>query len=292
MRLLLWFSQAKACFADKDHILTTDGYDQATGSTDDAFLEKRGRWPRIKRILEQKIVPSLVIETQSVLQPTDRWHQDDGASDALVALALQGREDQAREEIRQLAEQGMSFERLQLGLLARAAQKIGVLWEEDNLSFVDTTLAVGTIQRLMHFIALDLSKEPLFGMTPKSICLFPEPGATHILGVSMAARFFQHAGWQVDFLPDPSESAITRILKNRHIDVIGVSLNRTDSVKECSQIVRRLVKSSMNRKIVTIGGGSALSRDPDLIGDFDVDAVLAAIEFAPKQASRLVKERS
>lgn len=271
--------------------MTNDGDDRVTADPSGGLGDQGEKWPRIRRILEKKVVPSLVIPTQSVIQPTDRWHRDEGAADALVALAIQGREDQARLEMRELAEGGMSFERMQLGLLARAAQKIGTLWEEDNLSFVDATLAVGTLQRLMHFVSLDLHREPLFGMAPKSICLFPEPGAKHIFGVSMAARFFQHAGWQVDFLPDPTESAIRRLLRDRHIDALGISINRADAVPVCADIMTRLVKESRNPDIVTIGGGSALSRRPELIDMLNVDAILAAIEFAPRQASRMVEDR-
>lgn len=245
-------------------------------------------WSRIRRILEQKIVPGLVIPTQSVLQPTERGGTNEGEVDALARLAIQGREDEARQEMRRLAGEGMTFEGMQLGLLARAATKIGALWDNDSLSFVDVTLAVGTLQRLMHFVSLDLHREPPFGVAPKSICLFPEPGAKHIFGVAMAARFFQHAGWQVDFLPDPSESALRRLLRERHVDALGISINRVDAVPVCAEIVARLKKESRNPDIVTVGGGSALSRAPELIDKLPVDAVLAAIEFAPKQAANLI----
>lgn len=268
---------------DGDHRLSLPDRHSATGED---------HWPRIRRILERKIVPSLVIPTQSVLFPTDRWHAEEGASDALAALAIQGREDQAREEMRTLAESGMSFERLQLGLLARAADKIGRLWEDDSISFVDATLAVGTLQRLMHFVALDLSKDMSALPRAKSICLFPEPGARHIFGVAMAARFFQHAGWEVEFLPAATESAVRDILQSRHIDVIGLSINRTEAVPVCAEILSRLRKDSLNADVVTIGGGSALSRAPELIDKLPIDAILAAIEFAPKQAARLVAERA
>ncbi|MEO0913993.1 MAG: cobalamin-dependent protein, partial [Pseudomonadota bacterium] len=200
-------------------------------------------------------------------------------------------EDQAKAEIRSLAGRGISFERLQLGLLAPAARKIGVLWEKDELSFVDVNLAVGTLQRLMHFIALDLYKEPLFGMAPKTVCIFPEPGAQHIMGASMAARFFQHSGWTVDFLPAPTERDIRRIVSGRHIDVIGISLNRLEMVDESAALIRRVIRDSQNRDIVAIGGGSAISRAPEVIDELGVDAVFAAIEFAPKQATNLIDER-
>ncbi|MEO0386363.1 MAG: cobalamin-dependent protein [Pseudomonadota bacterium] len=271
--------------------MTEDPHDSVAAGASRASSPGSEQWARLKRILEHKILPSLTIPTQSVLQPSETWDAEDDASDTLVALAVQGREDQARREIREMAEGGLSFERLQLGLLARAAQKIGVLWEHDSLSFVEATLAVGTLQRLMHFVSLDLHREPVFGMTPKSICLFPEPGARHIFGVSMAARFFQHAGWQVDFLPDPSESAIRRVLSTRHIDAIGISINQADAVPVCAEIVTRLVRDSLNPSIVTIGGGSALSRRPELIDKLPVDAVLAAVEFAPRQAAAMIDAR-
>jgi methylmalonyl-CoA mutase cobalamin-binding subunit len=248
---------------------------------------------RIRRILERKIVPSLLLEPSDIIPGGDIGEDRDGQSDVLVAMALQGREEQARAEMRTLQQRGLSFDQIQLGLLAPAAEKLGALWDDDSLSFVDVTIATGTLQRLMHFVSIDLFGPPFLGPTaerPRSICLFPEPGAEHTLGAAMAARYFHRAGWLVDYVSSADETALTEIVRSRPIDVLGISLGRREMVDPAASLISRVRSASINPDTVVIAGGNALTLDPSLVTQLGADAVLAALPAAPDDVAGLLRQ--
>ncbi|WP_112324021.1 cobalamin B12-binding domain-containing protein [Oceanibium sediminis] len=253
--------------------------------------ESRRHLLRIRRILERKIVPSLALDPAQIIPTGTGGNNHEGQADALVAMALQGRIDQAKSELRALHEAGTPYEHLQLGLLATAAERLGALWETDNLSFVDVTIATGTLQRLMHFIAIDLDKGPLLAGRTRSILIFPEPGAEHTFGAATAARFFERAGWDVHYVPDSDRATLRDIVRNRPVDVLGVSLSRADHAPRAGALVAELRAASRNPDLAAIAGGSAVVRQPSLITELNVDAALAAIRTAPLQADEMVSGR-
>lgn len=244
---------------------------------------------RIRRILERRIMPSLILDPSKEIPAAPSEGNSDSQADALVAMALQGREEQARAELRALHGDGMEFEQMMLGLLAPAADKLGVLWETDNLSFVDVTIATGTLQRLMHFVAVDLDTEPLVSQKERTMLMVQEPGAEHTLGASVAARFFERAGWYVDYTPGATRNTLLDQARRRAYDVIALSLSLTDKVAAAASLLRDLRRASRNTSVVTLGGGGALLRDPLLVTDLGLDAVATAIAGAPGALARLVE---
>lgn len=257
----------------------------------DGGPEVRGRrLERLRRILERKIVPSLVIDPAVITLAGEMSAAQEDQADAMMAMALQGREMEAREDLTALARAGASFAQLQLGLLAPAADRLGKLWESDTLSYVDVTIATGTLQRLMQFVALDLHAPPLI-TSARSICLFPEPDATHIFGASMAARFFEFAGWQVHFVPDGNRERLRKIVSSQEIDVLGLSLAREDQAACANQLLDDLRRISRNRDILSIAGGGAFARAPHLVAETAADAVVAVIRAAPQELDQILLDR-
>jgi len=231
-------------------------------------------------------MPSLILDPSGVI-PSRNAHTDrEGQSDALVAMALQGREEQARSELRGMFDAGMPVEDLKIGLLAPAARKLGVLWESDSVSFVDVTIATGTLQRLMHFVALELDAPPFVSDTARSILLFPEPGAEHTFGAAMAARLFERAGWRVEFVTAADPAYLTRQVSTRHYDVLGLSLNIREKAAECRKLIETLRRASRNPEIIAIGGGPAIVREPLLVEKAGLDAVATTIARAPADLRR------
>lgn len=247
---------------------------------------------RIRRILERRITPSLILDPSKEIPSGGAADNGQGQSDALVAMALQGREAQARTELRALYEEGMGFDRMQLGLLAPAADKLGALWENDSLSFVDVTIATGTLQRLMHFVAIDLETMPPMGEPKRAMLMVQEPGAEHTMGASMAVRFFERAGWHVDYKPGAARSALIELIRSRSYDVLSLSIAVEDKVASAARLLRELRTASRNRGVVTLGGGGALVRDPLLVNELGLDAVATAIAGAPDALAQLVRARN
>jgi len=150
------------------------------------------------------------------------------------------------------------------------------------------TIATGTLQRLMHFVALELDAPPLICDSARSILLFPEPGAEHTFGAAMAARLFERAGWRVDYVTVADEADLTARVATRHYHVLGVSLTLREKAPECRALIRRLRQASRNRDIIAIGGGAAIIQDPLLVEQAGLDAIATTIARVPADLRRYV----
>jgi len=80
------------------------------------------------------------------------------------------------------------------------------LWDNDECDFIDVTLGVARLQKLLatfngsHLLpGLDMRRQVLLAMTP---------GDQHYFGASMVERFLQAAGWSVEAAFDRSAAEI------------------------------------------------------------------------------------
>ena len=113
----------------------------------------------------------------------------------------------ASEFIERARAQGASVETVNLAYLAEAAGKMGVWWEEDEVSFVDVTFGTGQIYAITRGLKT-LFCVPLANLTQPQAFFAAVPGEDHFLGVSMAADLFRKHSWDVEFRGDLDHDAI------------------------------------------------------------------------------------
>ncbi len=113
----------------------------------------------------------------------------------------------ASECIERARAQGASVETVYLAYLAEAAGKMGVWWEEDEVSFVDVTFGTGQIYAITRGLKT-LFCAPLANLTQPQAFFAAVPGEDHFLGVSMAADLFRKHGWDIEFGCDLDHDAI------------------------------------------------------------------------------------
>ena len=94
-----------------------------------------------------------------------------------------------------LRDRGLSMNALFLELLEPTARLLGEMWERDECDFIDVTLGVARLQKLLAIFnethdvaAIDADRRVLMAITP---------GDQHYFGVAMVERFLLAAGWQV-----------------------------------------------------------------------------------------------
>ena len=122
----------------------------------------------------------------------------DGLSEEVAGftrLALRSDCERSRSVLHRLYEAGAGFAQLQLGLLAPAAKRLDGMWRNDEVTFIDVTLAAGNLQQMMRFVAIDLAVAGQAAALPRSILIAPAPGEAHVFGAAMAAEFFRRDGW-------------------------------------------------------------------------------------------------
>jgi len=123
---------------------------------DNAFRAHQGeRLERLERSLQRELMPRLVHarrQTASSPQHDDVPFRRPPALDvdAFVA-AVRGHDDQrAAEHVRLLIDSGVPIDTVYLDLLAPAARRLGAMWEADECDFVEVTVSLGRMQRLLR----------------------------------------------------------------------------------------------------------------------------------------------
>ena len=242
----------------------------------------------LRRVVERHVIPRLALRAPSVVRP-ERF--GDGLSDevaGLTQLALKSDNERSRTVLHRLYEAGAGFTQLQLGLLAPAAKRLDGMWRNDEVTFVDVTLAAGALQQMMRFVAIDLAVTGQQPPLSRSILVAPAPGEKHVFGAAMAAEFFRREGWTVCFEPRSTAQGLVDWVSHGWTDVLGLSIVTRPDVAALRDAVARVRAASVNPDLLVIAGGEALAVDPLLLTAVGADATLAALDAAPARAHRLV----
>jgi methanogenic corrinoid protein MtbC1 len=165
---------------------------------------------------------------------------------------------------------GVAFPRIILDWLAPAATRLGELWDEDRLSFVEVSIAMTRLHRLIrHFRP---PAEVVFSnAAPRSLLLATAPGETHTFGLSIIETFFLKDGWEVacETRPDP-EALIDRVARD-WFDVVGIAASCDASVARLPALVIRLREMACNRDIRILLGGRPFTDSPQRVMGLGAD---------------------
>lgn len=249
---------------------------------------RRGSSAVLRHVIESYLIPRLVISRPSagespaaraslaehVPQMTDLalW-SDDAATEAILTA---------------LHEQGASHDALQLGLLLPAAERLGLLWCDDDVDSVGVMIATGALIRAMRFVSLRLDSAGPARSEGLSVLIAPVPGESHCFGAAMAAEFFFRAGWQVRYLPAPTLDELAVEVRSQEFDVLALSVVHDDRLPELPSIIAKLRRVSARPDLAVIVGGTAFVRQPALVSAVGADATIATIDVAPFEARQVV----
>jgi methanogenic corrinoid protein MtbC1 len=92
---------------------------------------------------------------------------------------------------------GRSIAALCAGLFEPAARALGDLWQADDCSEIDVTLALGHLQVALHRASLTTPPAALPRALRQTVLLAPASHELHLLGSAMSSELFWRAGWDV-----------------------------------------------------------------------------------------------
>ncbi len=258
------------------------------------------RIARIVRTIEADIIPRLVrshrlpAEAEADAETPALPGAQPGAADVLrfVALVLADQDGADTEAAMLVRERRMSVETLYMDLLAPAARELGRMWEEDETSFSDVTVAVGRLQRIMRGLSPAFGSEVDLPADGRRALLLPAPGEQHTFGLTMVAEFFRRAGWDVVCELDARTIDPVGLVRAEWFDVIGISAGgdaRIDWLKSGIAAVRH---ASRNRAIGVMVGGPIFTVKTVGAADVGADAASTDGRQAPILAEQLLNERA
>jgi methanogenic corrinoid protein MtbC1 len=206
-----------------------------------------------------------------------------GMVDTFVHLVLSPDESDAGRLIEQLLDDGVSSESIMLELLGPAARLMGELWCSDDLSFLDVTLGMSRLQRLMRQMRL-----PAGGLMPErgTALLMPVPGEQHVLGLRMVEELLVRDGWRVLAIHSAKDHLPGQIVADEAFDFVGFSISGERLLPALRQTIREVRAQSRNPQVRIMVGGVALLGQDRPAPPLDADAVVGDALEAVAQARR------
>lgn len=184
-----------------------------------------------------------------------------------------------------LRERGLSMETLFIELLEPAARHLGHLWDTDECDFIDVTLGVARLQKLLatfndlHMLPeLDSRRNVLMAMTP---------GDQHYFGATMVERFLLASGWMVETAFDKTAAEIARAARTQWFAVAGLTVGSERSLGALSETIKLIRQQSRNPMIGIMVGGPVFTENPALALEIGADATAANAPTAVLIAQKL-----
>jgi methylmalonyl-CoA mutase cobalamin-binding subunit len=188
-----------------------------------------------------------------------------------------------------LAEAG-DLHRFEDAYLAPAARLLGELWLSDECDFLAVTIAVARLERLFMGLAM-MQHAVAVPAGARRVLLAPAPGNQHSFGLALVEERFRHAGWAVDCCGAGDGQEMLRLVAASPYDVIGLSVHSEALLPDLTAMIARLRKTSSNRAVVILGGGSLALENARLLLDAGFDRLAEDAASAVRQAEASVVAR-
>lgn len=195
---------------------------------------------------------------------------------------LRGADDEgAAEMFNDLCAQGVEAEVIMLDLFAPAACVLGEMWCRDDANFLEVTIGLGRIHRLLR--RLEVPNRAV--MWPRgAVLLLPVPGEQHVLGLRIVEEFLLRAGWRVQLSVIQEVAEVRRLMAGRPYDIIGLSISSERLLPVLRSVISEIRAVSCNPDIRIMVGGAILNG-----GDVDgpglgADAMIRDAQAAVEQA--------
>jgi methanogenic corrinoid protein MtbC1 len=184
-----------------------------------------------------------------------------------------------------LRDRGLSMETLFIELLEPTARHLGEMWDRDECDFVDVTLGVARLQKLLAIFnntyavpALDQRRCVLMAMTP---------GDQHYFGVTMVERFLLAAGWQVQTELSGTVEEIAAAARDQWFAVVGLTMGSDRQIDSLRSLIAMLRQQSRNPAIGIMVGGPLFTANPALADEVGADATAPNAPAAVLVAQKL-----
>jgi methanogenic corrinoid protein MtbC1 len=184
-----------------------------------------------------------------------------------------------------MRERGLSMETLFVELLEPTARRLGEMWDRDECDFVDVTLGVGRLQKLLA-IFNETHDVPALE-TRRQVLMAAAPGDQHSFGVTMVERFLTAAGWQVQAEVSADAEELVDAARGKWFAVIGLTAGSERFLDPMAAVIARLREQSRNPAVGIMVGGPMFTLDPSLAVQVGADATAPNAPTAVLAAQKL-----
>lgn len=250
------------------------------------------RQGKLAQLISNRVIPQLLrLHTElvpdappiDVLVKTLAPGRDDisGLADIILGTDLEA----AVSYVMVLRERGLSMDTLFIELLEPTARHLGEMWDHDECDFVDVTLGVARLQKLLAAFnnshtkpALDSRRHVLMAMTP---------GDQHFFGVTMVERFLLASGWKVRTETSGTAEEIAALAKGTWFAVAGLTAGSEQTLDSLRTTIGLIRQQSANPQIGIMVGGPLFTANPAMAAQVGADATAPNAPAAVLVAQKL-----
>jgi methanogenic corrinoid protein MtbC1 len=247
-----------------------------------AILTRTVQLDVIPRLVAARGSPALVVPAPVLITPAQVQE--------LTDLVLGRGESAAVAYVEAMREGGAAAEALYLDLLAPAARRLGVMWEEDTCDFTEVTVGLWRLQSAMRELSPSFLDQRAGRTDGARILLVPLPGESHTFGLSMVYEFFRRASWNAWSGPVQDSAELAAMVRTQHVDVVGFSLSCDERLETVYSEIRAVRRASSNPGLAVMVGGPPFVGNPLLAAQLGADGTATDGRQAVAQAQALVQD--
>lgn len=229
---------------------------------------KQGSKGTLADVIAHAIVPRLLLAHRHTHEPAleharpgAKFSEDDQRAYAESALAVDAVPLTALTD--RYIDDGASVEEVLLGLMVPAVRHFGVLWERDEITFVEVTVAVQRMQHVLRDVCGTHRTEA--PVRRGRILLLPAPGEAHTFGLVMLGEMFRRRGWTVSGGLPLSEQELIETVSTQAYTLVGFSLSTQALIDRLTDAIKIVRRSTCHDDLKIAVGGRVFIEQPDLV---------------------------
>lgn len=241
--------------------------------------------------IENIIVPRLLMSHLAADELAKHFtiNVDATAVESFAELTIRDDPRAASDLVRKMLDRGIAFETILMDLLAPAARVLGDKWVADKCTFVDVTIGVARMHRILR--EFNGIPERLWNSSGSGhrCLLMPVPGEQHTFGIRMVEEFLMRDGWEVDNRFPATDQDLVKTVSHETYDFVGFSLMGETLIKPLIESIRLVRAKSLNRHVRVMVGGVVFAEQPELRDLCGADAYAADAVSAVRLANEWVE---
>ncbi len=204
----------------------------------------------------------------------------------LCEALLSAQEREADDLIVTERRDGVRVEVIYLGYIAGAARRLGEMWDADEISFLQVTLACGKLYRIIRALRHVMAPAIVEDRDEWPAMFALVPGETHSLGIEMATDIFRREGWDVDLMVGLDHDSLLERSDTKHYRAIILVVNSDSMIEPLTRLVLALrISNPLSHLVVA---GHILDHHPDINELVGADAVIKDIETAVSRLGEII----
>lgn len=214
-------------------------------------------------------------------------HLPDAEEIEQLCRALTSKDEVAGDRIILAARRdGVPMDVIHLSYVAAAARRLGTLWDQDKLTFVQVTLASSRLYRIIRGLRRTIMSVAHSDLDSPAVLFASVPDENHTLGIEIASNLFERAGWDTDVAVGADHDQIVARIEAKPLTAI-VLVAETD--RHVPQLLALAVAIRIAQPSAHLAlAGHVLDHVDDIAKLVGVDSVIDDLETAVEVLSNSV----